>query len=68
MKGHSTKVQQIAEPVWLCPALSKPFIIKPKFRKKTNHLPHFIQKMKAALIKHRRQDHGSKRLLQGNAG
>jgi len=49
MEEHSTRVQPIAVPVWLClkPALSPPFIVTPKCRKKTNHLPQFIQKMEA---------------------
>lgn len=59
MKGHfSTKVQTIAEPVWLVqsPALVPLFTITPKCKKKTNHIPHFIEKMKGekmnpALIK-----------------
>lgn len=42
MGEHSTRVQSIAEP-----SLSPPFVIPQKCRKKTNHLPHFIQKMKA---------------------
>ncbi len=49
MEDHSTKVKPIAVPVWLImrPALSPPFIITPAGRKKTNHFPHLIQKMKA---------------------
>jgi len=49
MEKHSKKVQPISVPVWLClkPALIPPFIITPKCRKKTNHPPYFIQKMKA---------------------
>ena len=52
MKEHSIRVQPIAEPVWLArrPAISPPFIVTPKRRKKTNHLPYFIQKMKAESI------------------
>lgn len=49
MEEHSIRVQPIGMPIWpgLRPALCPPFIITPKCRKKTNHLPHFFQKMKA---------------------
>ncbi len=40
MKEHSKKVRPIAVPVWLImkPAISPPFIVTPKHRKKTNGL------------------------------
>lgn len=50
MEKNSTRVHPIAEPFWLGlrPALCPPFVInKQKCRKETNHLPHFIQKVKA---------------------
>lgn len=49
MEEYSKKVQPIAVPVWLImkPAISPPFIVTPKRRKKTNPLPHLTQKMKA---------------------
>jgi len=48
MKEHSTNVQPIAEPVWLVlrPSSIPLFIVTPKRKRKSEHLPHFIQKMK----------------------
>lgn len=53
MEKHSIKMKPIAVPVWLImrPVQIPPFIITSPSRKKTNPLPHSIQKRKVESMK-----------------